>query len=79
MGVKRLTKPTKDQPSRTTIARRRNARERRERVLAGGGRRIELLLEAPAAKELARLEQTTGDPAVAIITGLLLRDGNRRR
>lgn len=77
MGVKADT--TKDQPSRTTIARRRNAKERRERVLADGGRRLELLLPPEAAKALAKLEHTTGDPAVAIVTGLLLQAANRRR
>lgn len=77
MGMK--AEPPKDKPSRTTLARRRNAREYRERVLAEGGRRIELLLPPEAAKALAKLERTTGDPAVAVVTGLLLQAVNPRR
>ena len=68
-----------DKPSRATIARRKNARERRTRVLADGGRRIELLLEAPAAKALDKLEAATGDTATAVVTGLLLQATSRRK
>ncbi|HEY1035515.1 MAG TPA: hypothetical protein VGE09_11100 [Pseudoxanthomonas sp.] len=67
-----------DKPSRATIARRKNARERRTRVLADGGRRIELLLEAPAAKALDKLEATTGDSATAVVTGLLQATSRRK-
>lgn len=69
----------KDKPSKATIARRKNARERRTRVVADGGRRVELLLEEPAAKALGRLEATTGDSATAVITGLLLQATSRKR
>ena len=77
MGVKAPT--TKDKPSRATVARRKNARERRTRILAEGGRRLELLLEGPATKALDRLEKTTGDNATAVITGLLLQATSRKR
>lgn len=68
-----------DNPSRSTIARRKNAKERRTRVLADGGRRLELLLSSDAAKALVRLEAATGDNATAVITGLLLQAASRKR
>lgn len=74
MGVNKT-----DKPSRATIARRKNAKERRKRVLAEGGRRVELLLEPDAAKALNKLESTTGDSATAVVSGLLLQATSRRK
>lgn len=66
-------------PSAATMARRKNARDRRERVLAEGGRRIEVLLLPDAAAALTALEEGSGDTATTIITGLLIRATNRKR
>jgi len=73
------TAATAENPSRATIARRKNAKERRSRVLAEGGRRLELLLPPDAAEILARLEARDGATATAIIIGLLLQAESRRR
>jgi hypothetical protein len=70
---------TADSPSRATIARRKNAKERRSRVLAEGGRRVELLLAADAARALSALEAATGGSATAVVSGLLLEEARRRR
>lgn len=70
---------TTDKPSRATIARRKNAKDRRRRILAEGGRRVELLLLPDAAHALERLEATTGDNATAVISGLLLQAKGKRR
>jgi hypothetical protein len=73
MGVNKT-----DKPSRATVARRKNARERRARILKEGGRRVELLLPVDAAKALTKLEETTGDTATAVISGLLLQARKRK-
>lgn len=69
----------KEKPTAQTLARRRLARERRERVLADGGRRLELLLLPDAAKALGTLERDTGETATTVISDLLLQAANRRR
>lgn len=71
--------PDPKKPSKATVARRRNAKERRARVQGDGGRRVDLLLPPDAAEALARLEATTGDSATAVITGLLLQARGRRK
>lgn len=68
-----------DNPSRATIARRKNAKERRSRVVADGGRRVELLLGVDAARALSNIEAATGQGATAVITGLLLQAVGRAR
>lgn len=73
MGVNKVAK----KPSRAELARRRNAAERRKRVIAEGGRRVELLLLPDAARALERLERITGDTATAVVSGLLLKDEAR--
>lgn len=60
------------QPSRQIIARRRNAREQRTRIVDEGGRRLELLLDADAAKALAQLQGAGGVSARTVISRLLL-------
>lgn len=69
----------KEKPSRATVARRKNARERRDRVLAEGGRRLDLLLPVDAAKALHRLESSSGDTATTVISGLLLQAAKKAR
>lgn len=66
-------------PSKATIARRRNAAARRTRILEEGGRRLELLLEGPAAEALDRLMALDGADATKVVSGLLLRSARRRR
>lgn len=74
MGLNKTDKPT---PS--TVARRKNARERRDRMLAEGGRRLDLLLPANAAKALDRLETSSGESATGVISGLLLQAAKKAR
>jgi hypothetical protein len=75
-----MNEPNTDQaPSKATLARRRNAQARRDRVLGEGGRRLELLLQPDAAQALIDLEQKTGGNATQVISGLLLRSAKRRR
>lgn len=71
--------PKKEQPSAATLARRKNARERRDRVLADGGRRLELLLLPDAAKALTKLERDRHEAATVIIAELLIGAANRKR
>lgn len=66
-------------PSRAQVARRKNARERRTRVLAEGGRRIEVLLLPDAAQALERLERAREETATAIISALLLQAARKSR
>lgn len=74
-----MTKPTPPKPSAATIARRKNARERRTRILAEGGRRLELLLSPPATQALDRLQHRDAATATEVVEGLLLQAANRRR
>lgn len=58
--------------SKTVLARRRNAARRHERVIAAGGRQINMLLEPKPTKALARLMKWTGLPATQVISRLLV-------
>lgn len=68
-----------DKPTPTTVARRKNARERRDRMLAEGGRRLDLLLPAIAAKALSKLESSSGQSATGVISDLLLQSVKKAR
>lgn len=65
------------EPSRATVARRANASARRMRILAEGGRRVELLLPAAAADALTRLEAATDGTATMVISRLLISEGQK--
>jgi hypothetical protein len=65
------TKKATATPSKQTLARRRNAASRQERVLAEGGKQINMLLEARVAKALEKLQHSTGLPATKVVAGLL--------
>lgn len=67
------------QPSRSQLARRKNAREHRTRVVGEGGRRLELLLQPDAAKALDQLQEAGGGSATAVISGLLLQAVKAKR
>lgn len=58
-------------PSKQTVARRRNAVERRKRILAEGGRALYALLGADAAKALAEFE-SEGFSATTTVSELLI-------
>lgn len=73
------TKPAAAGPSKQTLARRRNAAERQQRVLAEGGRQINMLLDAKVAKALDRLQRSTGLPATKVVAGLLLDAASKLR
>lgn len=66
-------------PSRATLARRKNAKERRTRVLAEGGRRVDVLLTREPADVLDELEASSGENATSVISGLLLLAKKSRR
>ena len=67
-------------PSRATLARRKNAAARRSRVLAEGGRRLELLLSPAATQALDKLlHRGDGATATEVIEGLLLQAAAKRR
>lgn len=66
---------TEKKPSKTAQARRRNARERRTRVVKDGGRRLELLLESDAAASLEAIQRETGESATSVIARLLAEAG----
>lgn len=69
--TKTKTETKKDQPSKATLARRRNASKRRESIVRNG-RRIDLLLTAEPAAALAAIEARTGERPTVIISRLLL-------
>lgn len=74
MGLNKTDKPTP-----ATVARRKNARERRDRILAEGGRRLEILLLGDATAALDKLEKRSGDTATGVISGLLLQAAKKAR
>lgn len=59
-------------PSKQVIARRRNAAARQERVIAEGGRQLNMLLEKKPTRALERLQRSTGLPAKQVVAGLLI-------
>lgn len=73
-----MTPPAK-KATKAAVARRRNARERRDRILSEGGRRVELLLLPEAAEALTDLEAAKGETVTAIVSRLLLRAAKRAR
>jgi len=61
-------------PTKQTVARRRNAAERRERILSEGGRALYVLLQPDAAGALASIE-AAGHNATATINAMLVQAG----
>jgi len=59
------------EPTKSALARRRNAIKRRESIVRTG-RRIDLMLSAKPAAALAAIEALTGERPTAIISRLLL-------
>lgn len=61
-------------PTAQAVARRRNAAERRERILAEGGRTLYVLLQPGAAAALAAIE-AQGHSATLTVNAMLLNAG----
>jgi hypothetical protein len=59
-------------PSKQTLARRKNAAARQQRILAEGGRQLNMLLEKKPTKALERLQRSTGLAAKQIVAQLLV-------
>ena len=67
-----MSATTTEQPSKATIARRRNAQGRRAKVCQAGGSRHDLILGADATRALERIKKRDGVNATTAITRLLL-------
>ncbi len=61
-------------PTKQTVARRKNAAARRERIIADGGRALYVLLQPDAAEALAGIE-AAGHNATATINAMLVQAG----
>jgi len=64
--------------TKSSLARVRNAANRRQLILATGGRRVDLLLEGVAAEALSQLETQDSRSATEIISALIIRERARR-